>query len=57
MPGSRVCWGLGNSARRVMEPVLWSTVTSENFRMPGQRVGGAVLQQQFDPGLGAACLS
>ena len=35
MPGSRVCFGLGKTARRVTEPVLWSTVTSENFSVPG----------------------
>src|ERR1700679_840845 len=34
MPGSRMCCGLGNTARRVTEPVPESTATSANCNFP-----------------------
>ncbi|MNN84268.1 hypothetical protein D3C81_2014100 [compost metagenome] len=34
MPGNRRRSGLGNTARKVIEPVPWSTVTSENWSLP-----------------------
>ncbi|MDR9158781.1 hypothetical protein FEP45_03830 [Burkholderia multivorans] len=35
IPGSRTLPGFGNTARIVTEPVVWSTVTSENCSLPG----------------------
>ena len=34
MPGSSICLGFGKTVRRMNDPVLGSTVTSENFSVP-----------------------
>ena len=39
MPGRSICFGLGKTIRRMNDPVLGSTVTSENFRVPSNGYG------------------
>ena len=47
---------MGKTIRRMNDPVLGSTVTSENFRVPFKRVRRAVFQEQLHPRLGGAAV-